>query len=239
MTGLSPSRWQTSRVMTRTLMAVVFSIAVGNSVSLARTWTDRRGRTLEAEFVSFDNGLVTIRRDSDNKLFEVPLATLSDADQDFVRAHAGRSAGTARPADSESAHDAGDRLATKAVTEFFEALRASDLDTLVRVTAVPFLDESNHFVKDAQQLKTRLQQFAEEDLDELTYKITRTFRFKELSSQLEGRSGDSIKQLNLQDEDRVVLAESVARPGKHTDKFLLMVRIGKDRGVIAALRDVP
>ncbi len=49
----------------------------------ARTWTDRQGRTIEANFVSASETAVIIRRD-DGRSFEVPLANLSDDDRAFV-----------------------------------------------------------------------------------------------------------------------------------------------------------
>ncbi len=51
----------------------------------ARIWTDRQGRTIEAEFVSANETAVTIRRD-DGRSFEVPLATLADDDRAYVAA---------------------------------------------------------------------------------------------------------------------------------------------------------
>jgi hypothetical protein len=53
----------------------------------ARTWTDRRGRQIEADFLGVAEGNVRIKRSSDNKIFLVPLERLSDADQAFIRSH--------------------------------------------------------------------------------------------------------------------------------------------------------
>jgi len=50
----------------------------------ARTWTDRKGREVQADFVSVTEGKVKIRRTADGKLFDVPLADLSDADRRVV-----------------------------------------------------------------------------------------------------------------------------------------------------------
>ena len=53
----------------------------------ARTWTDTRGRTLEAELVSTSATEVTVRR-PDGSMVSLQLTQLSAADQDFVRQHA-------------------------------------------------------------------------------------------------------------------------------------------------------
>ncbi len=57
----------------------------GWSASKARTWTNRSGKTVEAEFVSLTDETVRLKRKSDGKLFDFPLAKLSDADQAYAR----------------------------------------------------------------------------------------------------------------------------------------------------------
>ena len=52
-----------------------------------RTWTTADGgKTIQAEFVKSSDGKVTIRRSKDRKVFTIPLATLSEADQEWVKA---------------------------------------------------------------------------------------------------------------------------------------------------------
>lgn len=53
------------------------------SVAEARVWTDRQGRTVEAEFVSGDDKSVTMRR-GDGRVFEVQLIDLSEEDRSYV-----------------------------------------------------------------------------------------------------------------------------------------------------------
>lgn len=61
-----------------------FGIAVKSGS--AREWTDRAtGRQIEAEFVGFSDGKVEIKRARDGKTFYLPIESLSDADQAFVR----------------------------------------------------------------------------------------------------------------------------------------------------------
>ncbi|MCY2993038.1 MAG: SHD1 domain-containing protein [Planctomycetota bacterium] len=74
--------------MTRRTFVMFFAIVVvsiSSSDSKARTWTDRKGRTVEANYVAFNDGKVRINRISDGKVFDVPLESLIDADQAFVQ----------------------------------------------------------------------------------------------------------------------------------------------------------
>jgi hypothetical protein len=67
------------------LLTSAFLGVAANPVD-ARTWTDRTtGRRLDAEFVGFADGKVQIKRARDGKTFHVPLESLSDDDQVFVR----------------------------------------------------------------------------------------------------------------------------------------------------------
>lgn len=64
-------------------LTFLLSTAVLAPCSVARTWTDAQGRTVEADFVRATADSVTIRRD-DGRLFDFPLDRLSAADRDFV-----------------------------------------------------------------------------------------------------------------------------------------------------------
>jgi hypothetical protein len=49
-----------------------------------RTWTDKDGKTVEAEFRGFADGRVKLRRTTDGRDFEVPITNLSAADRELV-----------------------------------------------------------------------------------------------------------------------------------------------------------
>lgn len=52
----------------------------------ARTWTDKQGRTLEADLVRIiSDHSVEVRRHADGRQFKIALRDLSDADQEYVR----------------------------------------------------------------------------------------------------------------------------------------------------------
>lgn len=56
----------------------------------ARTWTDVRGRKIEAELVSQDETSVVLQKPGGVKPVSVPLASLSEADHEFLRAEAAK-----------------------------------------------------------------------------------------------------------------------------------------------------
>ncbi len=78
-------------------------LAFPASVALAREWADRTGKfKVEAEFVSCDNGVVTLKK-GDGKTIHLQLAKLSQADQDFVKSQAAPAAGDPAPGDPAAA----------------------------------------------------------------------------------------------------------------------------------------
>ena len=71
------------KILPSVLLSLLFT-----SPLVARTWTSSDGKSLEAEYVSATGTEVTLKRDSDGKTFSIPLAKLSESDQEFVKAQA-------------------------------------------------------------------------------------------------------------------------------------------------------
>lgn len=69
---------------TKAVIILLVVLCLATAHLHARTWTSSEGKTLEAEFVSAEDGKVTIKR-ADGRSFTLPLTKFSDADQDFVR----------------------------------------------------------------------------------------------------------------------------------------------------------
>lgn len=63
------------------ILTLLITAVLGSSLS-ARTWTDKDGRSMEAEIVSADELQVTVSKGG--KEFKLPLDRLSDKDQAFV-----------------------------------------------------------------------------------------------------------------------------------------------------------
>lgn len=83
------------------LIAVCGSAAAILATSaLARPWTNAQGQTIEADLVSLKNDIATLKL-ANGKTYDVPLATLSPADQAFAKEQAAKLAETAAAADSE------------------------------------------------------------------------------------------------------------------------------------------
>ena len=67
-----------------TVRWITFLIVLAMSpMSYARTWTDKTGRTMEAEIVVADEKQVTVNKGG--KEFKLPLENLSDGDQAFIK----------------------------------------------------------------------------------------------------------------------------------------------------------
>ena len=65
------------------VLGAVISAAITN-VANARTWTDLKGRTVEAEFLAYEHGNVRVKREHDGRLYVRPVTQFSDADQIYV-----------------------------------------------------------------------------------------------------------------------------------------------------------
>ncbi len=52
-----------------------------------RTWTDTAGRSFSGGLISVQDGTASIRRESDQRIFDVPLDTLSEADRTYIQAN--------------------------------------------------------------------------------------------------------------------------------------------------------
>ena len=64
-------------------------LATLSAFAESQTLTDQQGRTIKADVISVQNEKVTIKRD-DGQTFDIPLATLSDADQSRLKAWAAK-----------------------------------------------------------------------------------------------------------------------------------------------------
>jgi outer membrane protein assembly factor BamB len=71
--------------MRKLIICLVSFVFIASTFAFARTWTDTTGRyRIEAEFVSFANGNVSLKK-QDGSTVEVPMSKLSSADQKWIR----------------------------------------------------------------------------------------------------------------------------------------------------------
>lgn len=67
------------------VVVLVGGFLIGGHDLQARTWTDASsGRTLEADYVSSNEGTITLKRIPGGQIISVPLSQLSIADQEFI-----------------------------------------------------------------------------------------------------------------------------------------------------------
>jgi hypothetical protein len=71
-------------------MIMAFALVVPSSPAESFTLTDKQGRSLKADVLSVNAGQVKIKRD-DGQTFDLPLAALSDADQEKLKEWAAKS----------------------------------------------------------------------------------------------------------------------------------------------------
>lgn len=112
----------------RGIICIVLVATVISSVVFAegRTWTDQKGRKANAEFVSFENGKVRLRRTSDGKTFSVPIESLSDADQEYVKSEA---LADVTKAEATPQSEAKTSSSKTNVAELIRALKEGDTET--------------------------------------------------------------------------------------------------------------
>jgi hypothetical protein len=95
-------------------------IALAAPSASARTWTDRDGRTVEAELVRADADSVVIRRVTDGREFTLPRDRLSPADLAFL------AAAPAPPSSPASAGELSADPGTNAIFQYFAPSSAPD-----------------------------------------------------------------------------------------------------------------
>lgn len=73
------------------LVVVVLALLTAPPILQARTWTNTGGKTIEAELVSIKgtgDDEIAVLETANGRIYEVPLASLSEADQTFARENA-------------------------------------------------------------------------------------------------------------------------------------------------------
>lgn len=72
-----------------TLRLLLLALCLGSPVlAEVETWTDQRGRAIQAELLNVGDDFVVLRNERDGRRYRVPLDTLSEADQKRARAAA-------------------------------------------------------------------------------------------------------------------------------------------------------
>lgn len=107
-------RWKS--VIAITLLALSITEASGE----VRTWIDKNGQRITAEYLGFKDGVVVLMQGV--RKYRVPLSTLSDADQEFVRQKVTEEAEKAKTTPDDSSQPAGAKPKTSADAELLALL---------------------------------------------------------------------------------------------------------------------
>lgn len=107
-------RWKF--VIAVTLLALSFTEAFGE----VRTWIDKNGQRISAEYIGFKDGVVVLMQGV--RRYRVPLSTLSDADQDYVRQKITEEAKKSTNPSDESSRPAGEKSKPSADAEMLALL---------------------------------------------------------------------------------------------------------------------
>jgi len=67
------------------LISTIISGVILFSNTYAREWTSSTGKTVNAEFVEANETVVTLKRENDGKIFELPIEKLVEADIEFIQ----------------------------------------------------------------------------------------------------------------------------------------------------------
>ncbi len=80
----APPSWRDSmRLFLRSAMVVILLVCVALP-GIGRSWTDKKGKVIEAELVEVKKG-VAILKQEDGKVLKLPVNRLSDEDQEFLK----------------------------------------------------------------------------------------------------------------------------------------------------------
>ncbi|MDB4663048.1 hypothetical protein OAE61_05380, partial [Verrucomicrobiales bacterium] len=67
------------------IKVIIALVTLCSSVSFGRPFKDTKNRVINAEIKSVSGEEVTIVRDADNKEFTIPITSLSQVDQEFIK----------------------------------------------------------------------------------------------------------------------------------------------------------
>lgn len=140
------------------------------------------------------------------------------------------------PAGGHAEDSEADKQAKQAVDKFFAALKAKDIDAVMKTVDVPWFHDGRRILRDAKDLKAELEQLLKsKDLTNLSYEIRQVISYAEVRGDLDDTTrnlGDEV--LDKAQDDRVVLL-SVKNP--KPEKLILLVRIRKGEARIVGLQN--
>jgi hypothetical protein len=136
----------------------------------------------------------------------------------------------ARPCRADS--DKADALAREAVEQFTKAVKAEDVDAVMKLVDVPFFFDGKRVIKDRDELRKEFTDaFDEKDLTQISVEIKEIHAFEAIEEKLKENDREMLKEV-LAKGDRVVVLEVDSK-----EKVGLAVRIRDGQAKIVGLRD--
>jgi len=129
-----------------------------------------------------------------------------------------------------------DKAATEIVGKFMAAVKAKDLDAVMKTVEVPWFHKGEEVIKERSELKKEFDSlFAKRDFRDLRYEIMRIAAFSAVRDKTMGEERKLLDEV-LSGSDRVVLLEIVSEK-KGPEKLVLLVRLAQDRAWVVGIKD--
>lgn len=127
--------------------------------------------------------------------------------------------------------DKTDALVREATEQFMKAMKAEDLERVMKAVHVPFFWDGVKNIKDREDLKKHFADvFADKDLTQLEYKIKEVHTFAKARDTLREKDRELLKEI-LNDTDRIVHVVL------QRDGVAVMVRIREGKAQVVGFRD--
>lgn len=133
--------------------------------------------------------------------------------------------------------DKADDVSKAAVVAYLTALKAEDVDAVLKVSAVPFVMNDRGKVETEAALKaefTRL--FARSDLSSLTYEVKAVGTLEVVRGKLAEKRHEAKLRTALEDGGRVVLVDAAFRKGR-TENMAFAVRVRDGKALVTGMFD--
>jgi hypothetical protein len=132
--------------------------------------------------------------------------------------------------------DERDDQARKAVADFLRALKAKDLEGILKLVDVPWFHDGQRVVRSRDELKTIFQKLLDkQSFADVVQTIKRIQPYANVSAQLEPSERALLDEV-LEKDDRIVLL-NVTKEGKQQESVVLLVRTREGKTAIVGIRE--
>lgn len=136
------------------------------------------------------------------------------------------------------AQDRAEEAVKQTVTKFMDAVKAKDIDAIMKLVAVPWYHDGKEVTRDLDKLKDHFKEIERKDFTGLTFQINDVFTYPKFLDAHGARLKEEDRKLLEQvvgKEDYVVLVTVEVKDKK--DRVMLLVRSRKGETKLIGLRD--